>query len=172
MSDEAEGARQPAREGVQVAHVDLAPLRQLQLPPQPGRQLAHHHGDDDEQKEVDHLLRVGDAQAVKRRKEEEGGRQHAADRRDDGRHDAPADGRDQHRQEVDHRAVAEPAGLHGGENAQRHEGDQADRQDDAAQLVAQPVQSMGAQHDCVPLGGLLRPNIAAPLLSVLACAVR
>ena len=58
MSDDVEGARQPAREGVEVAHVDLAPARELQLPPQPGRQLAHHNGDEDEQKEVDDLLRV------------------------------------------------------------------------------------------------------------------
>ena len=100
--------RQPAREGVEVAQVDLALARHLQLPLEPGGELAHHHRDEDEQDEIDDFLRVRDAEAVERRIEEEGGGEHAADRGNHRGHDAPARGRDHHRDQIDHRAVAEP----------------------------------------------------------------
>ena len=53
-----EGHRQPAREGVEIAHVDLALARHLQLPFEPGGELADHDRDEDEQDEIDDLLRV------------------------------------------------------------------------------------------------------------------
>ena len=62
--------RQPARESIEIAHVDLALARQFQLPLQPSGELAHHDGDEDEQEQIDDLLRVADAEAVERRKEE------------------------------------------------------------------------------------------------------
>ena len=98
MSETSKAHRQPAREGVKIAHVDFALARQLELPLQSGGELADHHGDEDEQHEIDDLMRVGDAEAVERRKEEKGRGEHAADRGDDRRNDAPADGGDQHRE--------------------------------------------------------------------------
>ena len=53
-----ESHRQPAREGIEIAHVDLALARQLQLPLQPGGELAHHHRDEDEQHEIEDFVRV------------------------------------------------------------------------------------------------------------------
>ena len=103
-----EGDRQAAREGVEIAHVDLALARQFQLPLQAGGELAHHHRDEDEQEEVEDLVRVLDAQAVERRIEEEGGGAHAADGGDHRRDDAPARGRDHHWDQVDDRAVVQP----------------------------------------------------------------
>ena len=50
--------RQPAREGVEVAQVDLALARHLQLAFEPGGELADHHRDEDEQDQIDDFLRI------------------------------------------------------------------------------------------------------------------
>ena len=97
--------RQPARKGVKIAQVDLALARHLQLTLEAGGELAHHHRDEDEQDQIDDFLRIRDAEAVERRIEEEGGGEHAADRGNDRRHDAPARRRDHHRDQIDHGAV-------------------------------------------------------------------
>ena len=93
--------RQPAREGVEIAQVDLALARHLQLPLEAGGELAHHHRDEDEQDEIDDFLRIGDAEAVERRIEEEGGSDHATDRSHDGGDHAPPGRRDDHWNEID-----------------------------------------------------------------------
>jgi hypothetical protein len=100
--------RQPAREGVEVAQVDLALPRHLQFALEARGELAHHHRDEDEQHEIDDFLRIRDAEAVERRIEEKGGGQHPADRSNDRGHDAPAGGRDHHRNQIDRGTVAEP----------------------------------------------------------------
>src|ERR1017187_8768624 len=99
--------RQPARKGVEVAQVDLALVRHFQLAFEPGGELAHHHRDEDEQDEIDDFLRIRDAEAVERRKEEGGG-EYPAHRGNDRRYDSPARGRDHHREQIDDGAVFEP----------------------------------------------------------------
>lgn len=71
-----EGGGQPAREGVEIAHLDLALARQFELPLQPGGELADQDRGEDVEREVDDLLRVADGEAVKRREEEKGRGKH------------------------------------------------------------------------------------------------
>ena len=91
-------------------------------------------------------MRVGDAEAVERRVEEEGGSEHPADGGEDRRHDAPARGRDHYRDQIDHGAVAEP-GLDDDEIDCRGDGrDHAKRQQNAAQFLADAVEFQGVEH--------------------------
>ena len=55
-----EGHRQPAREGIEIAHVDLALPRQFGLPFEAGGKMAREHCDEGEKSEIDDLLRVFD----------------------------------------------------------------------------------------------------------------
>ena len=145
-----EGDRQPARERVEIAHVDLALARELQLPAQAGGELADHDGDDHEQHQVEDLLRVPDAEAVERRIKEEGGGQHPADGGDDRRHDAPAHGRDQHRNEIEHRAVFEPDFRDGRIDAHGDRADHGEREQNATQFLADTLvlQEIGHRRAC------------------------
>ena len=95
-----ESDRQPAREGVKIAHVDFALARDFQLPLQPGGELADHHRDEDEQQQVDDFLRVADAEVIERREKEEGRGEHAANGGEQRRDNAPAGGRDHDRDQI------------------------------------------------------------------------
>ena len=162
-----EGHRQPAREGIEIAHVDLALARQLQLPLEAGCELAHHHGDENEQNEVEDLMRVGDAQAVERRIEEEGGGDRAGDGGHHRRDHAPARGRDHHRNEVDDRAVVQAGLRHQAIDKGRDEPDQHQRQADAAQFSLRRWSNLGASGIVMPAGGrnpFGRRNIRPPTL--------
>ena len=50
--------REAPRERIEVAQVDFALARGLQLTFEPGRELAHHYRDEDEQNEIEDLVRV------------------------------------------------------------------------------------------------------------------
>ena len=135
-----EGHCQPAREGIEIAHVYLALPRKLQLPLEAGCELAHHHGDENKQNEVEHLMRVGDPQAVQRRIEEEGGGERAGDGGHHRRDHAPARGRNYHRNEVDDRTVVQAGLRHQAIDKGRDEPDQHQRQADVAQFSSQVVE--------------------------------
>src|SRR5512135_740253 len=88
---------QAPRESVEVAQVDFALPRHLQLPLEAGCELAHRHRHEDEEDQVDDLLRILDVEAVERWIEEKGGGEHAANCGDDRRYDSPARGCDHDR---------------------------------------------------------------------------
>ena len=67
--------------------------------------VARHHGDEDEQNEIDDMNRVVNAEIVDRRIEEECRRADAGQRRNHGRNDAAADCGEQDRDQVDDRDV-------------------------------------------------------------------
>src|SRR6185437_3097075 len=126
---------QPTRKGVEVAQVNLALARHLELPLEAAGELAHHHRHENEQCEIDDLLGVGDAEAEKGRIKEEGRGKYPAYRRGDSRHDSPTRCRDDDRYQVNNGTVLEAVlpdedKQHGGQNA-----DQADRHGDAMQFL-------------------------------------
>jgi hypothetical protein len=151
--------RQPARKGVKVAQVDFAVARHFQLPLEPVGELAHHDGDKDEQDEVDDFLRILDAEAVKRRIEEEGRGQQAADGGKDRRHDAPAGGGDHHRDQIDNRAVAKPNFNDEAVQKAGDDGDQAEGHADPGHFLAEAGEFQGFRHGLAGLRVVL-PNRA------------
>ena len=102
-----EGRRQPPRECIKVGEIDFSLPRDLELAFQAGGELADHHRGESEQDEIEDLVLVLNLKTVARLKEEEGRGQDAAERRDDGRDHAPADCGDQHRDQIERRAMRE-----------------------------------------------------------------
>jgi hypothetical protein len=69
-------------------------------PPRVGGKLSRHHGDDDEQRQIEDVNGIVDAEIVDRRIEEEGGCANRGESRDHGRYDAAPDRGKQHRDHV------------------------------------------------------------------------
>ena len=141
-----EGDRQTARKCVEVAQVDLALPRHLQLTLEAGGELAHGDGNEDEEDQVDDFLRILDAEAVERRIEEEGRGEHAANRGNNRRYDAPPGRGDHHRDQVDDGAVGkadlpDQRKQHGGDGR-----DQAERHEDAVQFLPDGVEFQRVMH--------------------------
>ena len=137
---------QAAREGIEVAQVDFALARHFQLPFEASGELAHGYGDEDEQDEVDDLLRVLDAKAVKRLIEKERRGEHAANGRNDRRDDSPAGGRDHHRDQEHHGAVRQ---VYSPDEAEKHrgqDGDETQRHEDAGELFPKEVEFQRVMH--------------------------
>ena len=148
--------RQPPREGVEVAQVDFALARGLQLPFEPGRELAHHHRDEDEQNQVEDLVRVRDAEgcrAAERRRRRKRARRRprqrsprrcpsAWPRSPPGSDRPPSRGRGRSRRPV---RIDE----HG------HHRDHAQGRQNAAQFLADAVEIQRCRRILLPAGGRL-----------------
>jgi hypothetical protein len=111
-----------------------------------GGELAHRHRDENEQNEIENLLRIPDSETVKRRIEEEGGGEYAANRGNHRGHDAPARGRDHHRDQENHGTVGEPDFIHQGKQQRGEGGDQAERRENAGQFLADAVEFQAVGH--------------------------
>ena len=99
--------RKPARQQMEIMDVALAPPQPVGLAPQRGGEIAGHQRHDEKHGEVDHLARLGDRKAVERREKEEIENGDARERGDHGRADAPADRRDDHRDQIERRMKLE-----------------------------------------------------------------
>lgn len=138
-----EGARETARECVEVAHFGLALPRDLELLLQLRGQMAGHDRHEQEQREIDVFLRVPDLKAVDRRKEEVRRRRDTEKSRHDRRNDAPARRRNHHRYKINDGAPVNSPLRN--QRVGDGRGDAHD-QDGGAQFAEQLVVEAGFQH--------------------------
>ncbi len=92
---------------MKIMDIALAPPQPVGLAPQRGGEIAGHQRHEEEHGEVDHLARLGDRKAVKRREKEEIENGDARECGDHRRADAPADRRDDHRDQIKRRMKLE-----------------------------------------------------------------
>ncbi len=129
---------QPAREGIEIAHLLFALAGELGLLLHRVGEVAGHHGDHHEQHQIEDLVRPREIEAVVRREEKISRPQHAGDRGDQRRHQAEMPAREQHRQQIDDRAAAHVERLDQHIGDERGRGDHQQGEHDAAQLALDP----------------------------------
>ena len=135
MSGRGRRRREPAREGIEIAHLVLVLAGELGLPLHGIGEMAGDQRNDHEQNEIEHLARPREVIGVERRIEKIAGPQHAGHSRHQCRHQPEMPARQHHRQQIDDRAAAqvEIADQRPGDDRRRGDHQQGDR--DAAQLA-------------------------------------
>ena len=132
--------RQPAREGVKIAHLVLVLAGELGLPLHRIGEMAGDQRNDHEQNEIDDLARSREVVAVERRIEKIAGPQHAGHRRHQRRHqpEMPAG---QHDRQVDDRSAPKVEIADQRPGNDRRRGDHQQGQRNAAQLAPKCINS-------------------------------
>src|SRR3984957_16987319 len=127
---------EPARQQMEIVDVALAPPQPVGLAPQRGGEIAGHQSHEEEHGEVDNLARLSDRKAVERGEKEEIEHCDARKRRDHGRADAPADRRDDHRNQVERRVKLERRVSRRDRQNERCRADQQQREHEISQGCA------------------------------------
>jgi hypothetical protein len=147
-----ERARQAAHEIIEVAGLHLAPARQLELSLQPAGELADYDRDEDVEQQVDHFLRIANAQVVERREEQERRRHHAGKGGNERGDAPPAGGGQEHRNQEENGAAGIAELVDEQVNRQGGDGDRDQGQRDTAQRATETVGLRNLRHRVQVLG--------------------